>query len=82
MDNLTRAFIKGCQDQDLRLEESVTKQQLMARAMELADRNGLEVVEDRGFTICKDGGRKRLMWSADINELMVALIAIDWYKND
>ena len=80
MDNLTKAFVKGCQDQDLRLE-SATKQ-LMARAMELADRNGLEVVEDRGFTICKDGGRNRLMWSADINELMIALIAIDWYKND
>lgn len=61
---------------------SETKQQLMASAMELARRNHLEVVEDRGFTICKDGGRKRLMWSADINELMVALIAIDWYRND
>ncbi len=59
-----------------------TEQQLMARAMELADRNGLEIVEDRGFTICKDRGRNRLMWSADINELMTALVAIDWYKND
>lgn len=76
MDNLTKAFIKGCQDQDTRR----TEQQLMVRAMELADRNSLEVVEDR--TICKDSGRKRLMWTADINELMVALIAIDWYRND
>ena len=55
---------------------------MMANIMEMAKRNSLEVMEnDRAYTLCKSGEQQRLMWTADICELMLAMTAIDWYRN-